>query len=51
MRNEVLDPGAFNLTSLIELDLSYNQLIAIPTVPTTLQYLYLEVNHIQGELV
>uniref|UniRef100_A0A8C1WIR2 LRRNT domain-containing protein n=1 Tax=Cyprinus carpio TaxID=7962 RepID=A0A8C1WIR2_CYPCA len=42
-----LDPGAFNLTSLVELDLSYNQLTEIPTIPTTLQYLYLEVNHIQ----
>jgi len=51
LRNEGLDPGAFNLTSLVELDLSYNQLTEIPTVPTTLQYLYLEVNQIQGELV
>ncbi|RXN22409.1 lumican-like protein [Labeo rohita] len=49
LRNEGLDPGAFNLTSLVELDLSYNQLTEIPTVPTTLQYLYLEVNHIQVE--
>ncbi|XP_067243432.1 lumican [Chanodichthys erythropterus] len=47
LRNEGLEPGAFNLTSLVELDLSYNQLKEIPTVPTTLQYLYLEVNHIQ----
>ncbi|XP_043108290.1 lumican [Puntigrus tetrazona] len=47
LRNEGLDPGAFNLTSLVELDLSYNKLTEIPTVPTTLQYLYLEVNHIQ----
>ncbi|XP_077059440.1 fibromodulin isoform X1 [Siphateles boraxobius] len=48
LRNEGLDPGAFNLTSLVELDLSYNQLTEIPTVPTTLQYLYLEVNQIQA---
>uniref|UniRef100_A0A8C2HCV3 LRRNT domain-containing protein n=1 Tax=Cyprinus carpio TaxID=7962 RepID=A0A8C2HCV3_CYPCA len=47
LRNEGLDPGAFNLTSLVELDLSYNQLTEIPTVPTTLQYLYFEVNNIQ----
>uniref|UniRef100_UPI003D9F5793 uncharacterized protein LOC553753 precursor n=1 Tax=Danio rerio TaxID=7955 RepID=UPI003D9F5793 len=47
LRNERLDPGAFNLTSLVELDLSYNRLTEIPSVPITLQYLYLEVNHIQ----
>ncbi|XP_026131618.1 lumican-like [Carassius auratus] len=47
LRNEGLDPGAFNLTSLVELDLSYNQLTEIPTIPITLQYLYLEVNQIQ----
>ncbi|XP_016299072.1 lumican-like [Sinocyclocheilus anshuiensis] len=47
LRNEGLDRGAFHLTSLVELDLSYNQLTEIPTIPTTLQYLYLEVNHIQ----
>ncbi|XP_023688130.1 fibromodulin [Paramormyrops kingsleyae] len=39
-----LSAGAFNLSSLVELDLSYNQLTSTPTVPTTLQYLYLEVN-------
>ncbi|XP_053724464.1 lumican isoform X1 [Synchiropus splendidus] len=38
---------AFNFTSLIELDLSYNRLMTIPTVPTSLQYLYLEANAIQ----
>uniref|UniRef100_A0A3Q3WAX9 LRRNT domain-containing protein n=1 Tax=Mola mola TaxID=94237 RepID=A0A3Q3WAX9_MOLML len=37
----------FNFTSLVELDLSHNKLTAIPTVPTTLQYLYLEANEIQ----
>ncbi|XP_059185859.1 lumican [Centropristis striata] len=37
----------FNLSSLVELDLSYNKLTTIPTVPTTLQYLYLEANEIQ----
>ncbi len=40
----------FNLSSLVELDLSYNKLTTIPTVPTTLQYLYLEANKIQGEI-
>lgn len=39
----------FNFSSLVELDLSYNKLTTIPTVPTTLQYLYLEANEIQGE--
>lgn len=47
LSNEGLDPNAFNLTSLVELDLSYNQLTEIPLIPTTLQYLYMEVNHIQ----
>ncbi|XP_032369199.1 lumican isoform X1 [Etheostoma spectabile] len=37
----------FNISSLVELDLSYNKLTTIPTVPTTLQYLYLEANEIQ----
>ncbi|KAL7408715.1 hypothetical protein ABVT39_028087 [Epinephelus coioides] len=37
----------FNFSSLVELDLSYNKLTTIPTVPTTLQYLYLEANQIQ----
>uniref|UniRef100_A0A672IEU0 Lumican-like n=1 Tax=Salarias fasciatus TaxID=181472 RepID=A0A672IEU0_SALFA len=39
--------GVFNSSSLVELDLSYNKLTSIPTVPTTLQYLYLEANTIQ----
>ncbi|XP_010879392.3 lumican [Esox lucius] len=38
---------SFNLSSLVELDLSYNKLTTIPLVPSTLQYLYLEANHIQ----
>ncbi|XP_033822969.2 lumican isoform X2 [Periophthalmus magnuspinnatus] len=42
-----IHPNAFNLSSLIELDLSYNQLTTTPPVPTSLQYLYLEANHIQ----
>lgn len=39
--------ATFNLSSLIELDLSYNKLVTTPTVPTSLQYLYLEANQIQ----
>ncbi|KAM9859529.1 lumican [Aulostomus maculatus] len=38
---------AFNLTSLVELDLSYNRLTTTPMVPTTLQHLYLEANQIR----
>ncbi|XP_075996983.1 lumican [Genypterus blacodes] len=38
---------AFNVSSLMELDLSYNNLTLIPTVHTSLEYLYLEVNQIQ----
>ncbi|XP_054640227.1 lumican [Dunckerocampus dactyliophorus] len=38
---------AFNISSLVELDLSYNKLTSIPTVPATLQHLYLEANEIQ----
>ncbi|KAL4622402.1 lumican-like [Arapaima gigas] len=47
LRNKDLAPSAFNLTSMVELDLSYNQLTSIPLMPSTLQYLYLEANHIQ----
>ncbi|XP_029006389.2 lumican, partial [Betta splendens] len=39
---------SLNLSSLVELDLSYNRLTAIPTVPTSLQYLYMEANEVQG---
>lgn len=38
----------FNFSSLLELDLSYNKLTTIPTIPTTLRYLYLEANEIHG---
>ncbi|KAJ3603224.1 hypothetical protein NHX12_030967 [Muraenolepis orangiensis] len=37
----------FNMSTLVELDLSYNRLAVTPTVPTSLQYLYLEANEIQ----
>ncbi|XP_053509036.1 lumican [Ictalurus furcatus] len=47
LKNDGLGPGVFNVTSLVELDLSFNQLTEIPVVPTTLQYLYLEVNRIR----
>ncbi|XP_076123961.1 fibromodulin [Alosa pseudoharengus] len=46
LRDAGMEPEAFNLSSLVELELSYNQLTRIPVVPTTLQYLYLEANQI-----
>lgn len=49
LQNRGVHSQVFNHSSLVELDLSYNKLTAIPTVPTTLQYLYLEANKIQGE--
>lgn len=51
LKNNGLAPGVFNVTSLVEMDLSFNHLTEIPVVPTTLQYLYLEVNHIRGEII
>lgn len=50
LQSRGIRPQVFNFTSLVELDLSYNKLTTIPTVPTTLQYLYLEANEIQGEV-
>uniref|UniRef100_A0A668AF33 Zgc:113307 n=1 Tax=Myripristis murdjan TaxID=586833 RepID=A0A668AF33_9TELE len=47
LRSPNVHPQVFNISSLVELDLSYNNLTTIPTVPTTLQYLYLEANEIQ----
>lgn len=46
LRSPALSPHAFNLTSLVELDLSHNLLTHTPAVPSTLQYLYLEANQI-----
>ncbi|XP_061584604.1 lumican [Cololabis saira] len=47
LQSRDIHPQVFNRSSLVELDLSYNKLTTIPTVPTTLQYLYLEANEIQ----
>ncbi|CAN9512330.1 unnamed protein product [Ophioblennius macclurei] len=47
LRSRGIHSGVFNSSSLVELDLSYNKLTSVPTVPTTLQYLYLEANNIQ----
>lgn len=48
LRSQGIHLQVFNFSSLVELDLSYNKLTTIPTVPSTLQYLYLEANEIQG---
>ncbi|XP_019112145.2 lumican isoform X2 [Larimichthys crocea] len=48
LQSRSVHPQVFNFSSLVELDLSYNKLITIPTVSTTLQYLYLEANEIRG---
>ena len=48
LQSPSIHPKAFNLSSLVELDLSYNKLSLTPTVPTTLQYLYLEANQIHS---
>uniref|UniRef100_A0A668AJC8 Fibromodulin n=1 Tax=Myripristis murdjan TaxID=586833 RepID=A0A668AJC8_9TELE len=49
--NELTDkgipPNTFNVTGLVELDLSYNKLERIPPVSTTLQHLYLQANQIK----
>lgn len=45
--NQGLPADVFNVPSIVELDLSYNQLSSIPPVHQALQYLYLEANHIQ----
>ncbi|XP_049589094.1 fibromodulin a isoform X2 [Syngnathus scovelli] len=42
-----LPSNIFNVTGLVELDLSFNRLERIPLVSTTLQHLYLQANHIK----
>lgn len=41
--------GVFNITSLLELDLSFNKLQSIPEVNEALEHLYLQVNQISSE--
>lgn len=52
--NKLTDSGipgnVFNITSLVELDLSFNQLKSIPTVSENLENFYLQVNKINSEL-
>ncbi|CAL8379640.1 unnamed protein product [Boreogadus saida] len=47
LRSPGVPQTAFNVSTLVELDLSYNRLAVTPTVPNSLQYLYLEANEIQ----
>lgn len=53
--NALTDKGipsnTFNVSGLIELDLSYNKLERIPTVSTSLEHLYLQANQIKGIVV
>lgn len=44
-----IPPNTFNVTGLVELDLSFNKLERIPIVSTTLQHLYLQANQIKGK--
>lgn len=46
-----IPPNAFNVSGLVELDLSYNKLERIPTVSTSLEHLYLQANQIKGMFV
>lgn len=50
--NQLTDVGVpantFNVSGLVELDLSFNRLERIPIVSTSLQHLYLQANQIKG---
>ncbi|KAL2103014.1 hypothetical protein ACEWY4_002182 [Coilia grayii] len=46
LKDSGLPAGVFNVSSLVELDLSYNKLGSIPEVGPNLEHLYLQVNEI-----
>ncbi|XP_069094541.1 lumican-like [Pleurodeles waltl] len=48
LSDETVPVAAYNLSSLVELDLAYNRFLGVPWVPQSLQYLYLEGNLIQA---
>lgn len=43
-----IPPNTFNVSTLMELDLSHNKLEKIPSISTSLQNLYLQANRIRG---
>ncbi|XP_061881938.1 fibromodulin-like [Entelurus aequoreus] len=47
LTNTGVPSGAFNVTALVELDLSFNRLERIPPVSLALQHLYLQANQIK----
>nr|XP_061814349.1 fibromodulin-like [Nerophis lumbriciformis] len=47
LTDKSLPSNIFNVTGLVELDLSFNKLERIPPVSTALQHLYLQANHIK----
>ncbi|KAJ8391154.1 hypothetical protein AAFF_G00095830 [Aldrovandia affinis] len=47
LTNRGIPPNTFNVSGLVELDLSYNKLERIPPVSTSLEHLYLQANQIK----
>uniref|UniRef100_A0AAY4CWG5 Fibromodulin n=1 Tax=Denticeps clupeoides TaxID=299321 RepID=A0AAY4CWG5_9TELE len=47
LTNSGIPTNTFNVSSLVELDLSHNHLEKIPTISTSLENLYLQANHIK----
>lgn len=49
LQDSGIPAGVFNVTSLLELDLSFNKLQSIPEINEALEHLYLQVNQINSE--